>query len=105
MIKNKTLSILDTNICSLEGNAEKLETLTSNFEFNFDVIAVSETWTSYYRENNKLKIIDGYQTYHGTKGQTLKSRCGLYIKNGLKLCQRTDLDMSIIDKNNEFQSC
>ena len=40
MIKNKTLSILHTNICSLEGNAEKLETLICNLEFNFDVIAV-----------------------------------------------------------------
>ena len=28
--RNKTLSILHTNICSLEGNAEKFETLISN---------------------------------------------------------------------------
>ena len=31
--KNKTLSILHTNICSLEGNAEELETLIPNLEF------------------------------------------------------------------------
>ena len=105
MIKNKTLSILHTNICSLEGNAEKLETLISNLEFNFDVIAVPKTWTSYSWENIKPRIIDGYQAYHGTKGHSLKSGCGFYIKNGLKFRQQTDLDLSVIDENNEFQSC
>ena len=105
MIKNKTLSILHTNICSLESNAEKLETLISNLEFNFDVIAVSETWTSFSRKNIKPRIIDGYQTCHGIKGHNLKSGCGFYIKNGLKFCQWADLDLSVIDENNEFQSC
>ena len=103
--KNKTLSILHTNICSLEGNTKKLETLISNLEFDSGIIDVSETWTSYSTENIKPKTIDRYQTYHGSKGHTLKSGCGFYIKNGLKLQQRTDLDLSIIDKNNEFQSC
>ena len=48
----------------MERNAEKRETLISNLEFNFN--AVSETWTSYSREKIKPRIIDGYQTYHGT---------------------------------------
>ena len=89
----------------MEGDAEKLETLISNLQFNFDIIVVSETWTSYSRENIKPKTIDGYQTYHGTKGHTLKSGCGFYVKNCLKFQQRTDLDLSVIDENNEFQSC
>ena len=61
-----------------------LKNLKRNLEFNFDVIAVSETWISYPRENIKPRIIDGYQTYHGTKGHTLKTWSGFYIKNGLK---------------------
>ena len=89
----------------MEGNAGKRETLISNLEFDFDIIAVSETWTSYSRENIKPKTIDGYQTYHGTKGHTLKSGCGFYVKNCLKFQQQTDLDLSVIDENNEFQSC
>ena len=72
---------------------------------NFDVIAVYETWTSYSRENIRPRIIDVYQTYHGTKRHTLKSDCGFYTKNGLRFQQRTDLDMSVIDENNEFQPC
>ena len=35
-------SLFQTNICSLNEN---LETLISNLEFSFSVIAVSETWT------------------------------------------------------------
>ena len=104
-IKNKTLSILHTKICSLEGNAEKVVILNSNLEFNFYVITVSETWTSCPRENIKSRIIDGYQTYHRTKGHTLKRGCGFFIKNGLKFHQWTDLDLRTIDENNEFQPC
>ena len=100
---NKTLSILHTSICSLEDNTEKFETFISNFKFNFDVIAVSETWASSSGENIKPRIIDGCQTYHETKGHTLKSRCEFYVKNGLKYCQRTDLDLIILDKKHEFQ--
>lgn len=100
MVKNKALSVLQTNICSLECNAEKVEKIISNLEFNFDIIAVSERWGSYSREKIKPRIIDGYQTYHGTKGQ---SRCGFYVKNCLKFRQRTDLDINIVD-NNDFQS-
>ena len=85
MKKNKTLSILHTNICLLEGNAEKLEILISNLEFDFGIIAVSETWTSYSTENIKPKTIDRYQTYHGTKRHTLKSGYGFYIKKWLKI--------------------
>ena len=50
-------------------------------------------------------VIDGYQTFHGTGGQSLKSGCGFFVKEGLKYKRRTDLEMSFKDKNNEFQSC
>ena len=38
-------SLFHTNICSFNANLENLETLISNLEFSFSVIAVSETWT------------------------------------------------------------
>ena len=78
----------------------------SCWEFNFDVITVSETWTSYSGENIKQRIIDGHQTYHETKGHTLKCQCAVYIKNGLKFRQRTDPGLrSVTDESSEFQSC
>ena len=41
--RNKTLSILHTNICSINANPENLELLLNNIEHNFDIIAVCET--------------------------------------------------------------
>ena len=40
-----SFSLMHTNISSLTANGEELEHLpTSNLDFNFDIIAVSETW-------------------------------------------------------------
>ena len=47
----------------------------------------------------KLIVVDGYQTFHDTGGQSVKSCCGL------KYNQRTDLEMSFKGENNEFQYC
>ena len=47
----------------------------------------------------KLTVIDSYQTFHDTGGQSVKS-C-----YGLKYNQRTDLEISFKDENNEFQYC
>ena len=41
--KNK-FSLLHTNISSLTGNGEKLETQVNSIDIKFDVIAVTETW-------------------------------------------------------------
>ena len=40
---DKIFSLIHTDICSIGGNTEKLETLLSNLEHNFDVLALSET--------------------------------------------------------------
>ena len=94
---------MHTNICSIGVNIGKLQTLLSNLEHNFDDLALTETWT---KTNDKTDyVIDGYQTFHRTGGQTLKSGYGFFVKEGLKYKQQTDLEMSLKDENNEFQSC
>ena len=98
---DKNFSFMHTNICSISGNIGKLETLLSNLEHNFDVLALSETWTKTNYKSNY--VIDGYQTFHGIGGQSLKSGCGFFVKEGLKYKQRTDLEMSFKDENNQFQ--
>ena len=103
---NKNFTIFPTNICSLAANSDKLELLASNLNHDFDVIALSETWTS---DNKNLYFevpyVEGYQLLHGVKGKTLKSSCGFYLKSGIKFKLRKDLDISYFDENNEFQSC
>ena len=86
-------------------NFDSLETLCTNLDYTFDVIAVTETWNA---EKNKDKFIPkflpGYEKYNGIRGTTLKSGCGLYIKSGTKYIDRKDLDINFHDDLNEFQS-
>ena len=42
--KSENFSIFHSNICSLQGNFDKLEILLDNLEHQFDVIALTETW-------------------------------------------------------------
>ena len=77
-------SLFHRNICSLSANLEKLETLISNLEFSFSVIAVSETWTPKGKDEVKPRKSEGYQNYHGSRGSSIKSGCGDYVKKGIK---------------------
>ena len=99
---DENFSLTHTNICSIDGNIGKLKTLLSNLEHNVDILALPETPT---KANDQTDcVIDGYQTFHGTGGESLKSACGFFVKECLKYKQRTDLEMSFKDENNEFQS-
>ena len=77
-------SLFHTNICSLNANFEKLETLASNLEFSFSVIAVSETWTTIGKSEVRPRKLEGYQNYLGNRGSSIKSGCGFYVKEGIK---------------------
>ena len=52
--------------------------------YDFDVIALSETWNPANANNLFLpKHIEGYHDYVGTTGSSLKGGCGFYIKDNL----------------------
>ena len=95
-------SLFHTNICSLNANLENLETLISNLEFSFSVIALSETWTPKGKSEVKPRKLEGYQNYHGNKGSSIKSGCGFYVKGGIKFKSRKDLDIVYHGTDNEF---
>ena len=40
---NRNFSIFHTNICSLQANSDKLELLTNDLNYDFDVVALFET--------------------------------------------------------------
>ena len=101
--KNKDFSIFHANICSLQGNFEKLHNLVASLEFKFGIIAVSETWTPESKKDQHKPHLDGYQPYCGIRGKTLKSGCGFYIRNDIKYKVRNDLNISYYDEDNEFQ--
>ena len=97
-------SLFHTNICSLNANFENLETLISNLEFSFSVIAVSETWTPIGKSEVKARKLESYQNYHRNRGSSIKSGCDFYVKEGIKFKPRKDLDIAYHDTDNEFQS-
>lgn len=71
------------------------------------LILILISWHSLKRRPKPMKklviyVIHGYQTFHNIGGQSLKSALGFFVKKGLKYKQRTDLEMSFKDENNEF---
>ena len=73
LTKPRTFSIFH-NIGSFNANYENLEILLTNLDHKFDIISVSETWTSDSKQNSlKSGTINGYQSYLGTTGTSMKS--------------------------------
>ena len=78
--KNDKFSLLQTKICSLQGNFEKLEMLLSDHQYQFDVIALTETW---HNDNNPsfiAGILPGYQKCESTSGSTKKGGVECILK-------------------------
>ena len=44
--KTKTLSLIHTNMCSLQANINDFEDLLHDLDFSFDIVACSETWNN-----------------------------------------------------------
>ena len=44
--------------------------------------------------------VPGYQNFCGTKGSSLKSDCGLFVKEGLNFKERVDLTVKFINNQN-----
>ena len=72
--------LFHTNIRSLSTNIENLERLTSNLEFSFSVIVVSETWAPKGKSEVKERELESYQNYHGNRRSSIKSGCDFYVK-------------------------
>ena len=67
--KNDKFSLLNTNICSLQGNFAKLKMLPNDFEYQFDMITLTETWHNHNNPSLRAGILPGYQ---GGKGDLSK---------------------------------
>ena len=104
--KSNTLSLIHSNICSINANFENLETFLIDTEFKFDVITLSETWPP----SNKAKsftppILPGYHNYIGNTGTSAKSGCGIYLNKDLNYIPRKDLNVSLADTSFEIETC
>ena len=88
---NTNLSVLHTNICSLQGNFDNLEQLLNNLEYESDFITLTEIWHTVGNQTFISGLLTGYQNYEGISGSTLKGGCGFYIKNNILFVIRQEL--------------
>ena len=89
------------NTCSLHANLEHLKDLIANLDLTFDIIGISERWPPETNQNTQnIKMIPGYQPHCGTKGHSLNSKCGFFVKEGLKFMERNDLNRKISNEAN-----
>ena len=100
------MGIFHTNICSLQANISKLEDLLHDLDYNFDIIALTETWNPEKSESTfSPKRIEGYLDYQGVTGNSAKGGCGFYIKETLTPIPRKDLEFKIDDMGCETENC
>ena len=102
---HQSLSLFHTNISSLSANCDKLLELLTDLAWNFDVIALTETWND---EKNKAnfspKSLPGFHPYSGITGSSLKGGCGFYIKNDITTIPRNDLEFKITKSDEQTES-
>ncbi len=104
--RHKSLSIFHTNIGSLQANFDKMDDLLVDLAWEFDVIAVSETWNDEKnRTNFTPPLLDGYHPYTGTTGSSQNGGCGFYVKDSISSTPRTDLEFKIEDIDAQCECC
>ena len=97
--RNGSLSLFHTNIGSLQANFNKMDDLLVDLAWDFDVIAVSETWNDVKNQTNFTPpLLDGYLPYTGVTGSSQNGGCGFYIKDNLSPTHRPDLEFKVEDK-------
>ena len=103
--KTNSVSIIHTNICSLQANIDKFEDLLHDLDFSFALIALTETWHSSKNNNTFLpKKLTGHLDYIGTEGSSKKGGCGLYVKDTFTPIPRKDLEFNIRNTGSETES-
>ena len=79
--------------------------ITEDLAWNFDVIALSETWNDEKNKNDFTPpILEGYHSYVGSTGSSQNGGVGYYIKDTLTAIPREDLQFKITDKNSQCET-
>lgn len=99
------LSLIHTNISSLLGNMDNVESLLLDLNFDFDFIALSETW---HTKSNDARFdnlyIPGFHLYIGIQGSSKNGGCGFFIRENLKFHVRNDLNKSLKSDTCEYEA-
>jgi exonuclease III len=78
--------------------------LLADIAWEFDVIAVSETWNDVNNQINfSPPLLNGYHPYTGSTGSSQNGGCGFYISESLSPTPRKDLEFKIEEKGAESE--
>lgn len=103
--KNPIFSLILSNIQSLIKNNEKLDIVFNNLNFNFDIIALSETWhTKDNHDQISALTLTCYQTFQGITGETKNGGCGFYVNENIDFEILEDLNKTLKTNNSEFEA-
>lgn len=83
--------ILHSIICSLQSNDNEKKILIENLDFQFDVLAVTETWHTKDNIHFNPGIMERYQKYEGNPGFSMNEWCGFFINDTLAYNEWPDL--------------
>ena len=79
--------------------------LLSDLEYQFDVIALTETWLNDNNPSFVASILPWYQKYQSKSYSTKKGGCGRYIKITIPYILRTDLNIRHKSQGSQFENC
>ena len=102
--KKISLSLLHTNIRSLQKNYNNLHSFLETLNCKFDFIALTETWKNKRKNLTSNELSLSNYSFEELGGSSQNSCCGLYIKKCFNYKVRLDLCKSYMSKDEEFQS-
>ena len=87
---NNDFSLFHVNARSLPRNYDHFCTLLDSLDFNFSIMAVSETWFNANTNVNMYNVKD-YSFVHMCRPDRIGGGVGLYVRNGFQYILRNDL--------------
>ena len=94
------ISFIHLNARSLSSNFREIDDYLSSLNYQFDIIAISETWVS-EPEHNKFNI-NGYDVYHTNRKNKRGGGVALYVKQELA-CKFLSCKSLVVD--DLFECC
>ena len=91
---------INLNARSLNSNFREIDDYLSSLNYQFDIIAISETWVS-EPEHNKFNI-NGYDVYHTNRKNKRRGGVALYVKQELA-CKFLSCKSLVVD--DLFECC
>ena len=99
--KNTSFSIISFNIRSMKKNFEEFKNFISNFNYEFSIISLTETWCLDDQRNESIFKLKNYKSIHQARnGDRNGGGTCLFIHNSLTFNKRSDLCVN----NNDIES-